>query len=196
MSEALSGNATTRIIALQGAESAAIQRLLAKFAARRKHEGIRVAGAVEVVSEGDGGSCGSLALTNLSDGAIIRISQDLGPGSTSCNIDPAGLAEACAAVERDIARGADLVVLSKFGKQEAARGGLGDAFRASIEAGLPVVTAVSPAMAEPWQAFAGGLSAFIQAEEARLEAWWIEVCDGNSEIARDPGPSSVSRSFP
>ncbi|MDR3461043.1 MAG: DUF2478 domain-containing protein [Beijerinckiaceae bacterium] len=196
MSEALSGNATTRIIALQGAESAAIQRLLAKFAARRKHEGIRVAGAVEVVSEGDGGSCGSLALTNLSDGAIIRISQDLGPGSTSCNIDPAGLAEACAAVERDIARGADLVVLSKFGKQEAARGGLGDAFRASIEAGLPVVTAVSPAMAEPWQSFAGGLSAFIQAEEARLEAWWIEVCDGNSEIARDPGPSSVSRSFP
>jgi hypothetical protein len=185
MSETLSGSATPRIIALQGAESAAIQRLLAEFAARRKQEGIRIAGAVEVAR--DGGACGSLALTNLSNGAIIRISQDLGPGSTSCNIDPAGLAEACVAVEREIAQGADLVVLSKFGKQEAARGGLGDAFGAAIAAGLPVVTAVSPAMAEPWQAFAGGLSAFIQAEAALLEAWWTAVSGENSETGRHPG---------
>jgi hypothetical protein len=195
MSETLPSSATPRIIALQGAESAAIQRLLAEFAARRKHEGIRIAGAVEVAQGGGGGACGSLALKNLSNSVIIRISQDLGPGSTSCNIDPAGLAEACAAVERDIAQGADLVVLSKFGKQEAARGGLGDAFRAAIAAGLPVVTAVSPAMTAQWQAFAGGLSASIQAEAAILEAWWTAVSGDYPETNLHQGILPSSRSF-
>ena len=36
----------------------------------------------------------------------------------------------------DEAEGADIVILSKFGKQEAARGGLSDAFRAAIAAEL------------------------------------------------------------
>lgn len=161
-----------RIVALQGASGEVIQRLLADFAESLMHSGVRIAGVVEVAREGSRGACRSLGLRDLSTGAVIPISQNLGPGSTSCNLDAAGLAEACAAVERAIAGGAELVVLSKFGKQEVARGGLADAFRAAIAADLPVATAVSPAVSKEWSAFAGPLSGFVTANAGALHAWW------------------------
>ncbi|MGE5261554.1 MAG: DUF2478 domain-containing protein [Actinomycetota bacterium] len=74
--------------------------------------------------------------------------------------------------KRAIAAGADLVILSKFGKQEAERGGLVDAFRAAVVSGVPILTTVSPAMTEAWHRFAGPLSELLPAEAGRIEAWW------------------------
>jgi len=81
---------------------------------------------------------------DLATGARIAISQDLGPGSTACNLDPGGVAMACAAAQRAIEQGADLVVLSKFGKLEAGHGGLCDAFAAAMAAETPVLTTLKP----------------------------------------------------
>ena len=81
------------------------------------------------------------------------------------------------ALDRDrtaIAGGADLVVLSKFGKQEAVRGGLSDAFCAAFAAGLPIATAVSPAMLSDWFAFSGAYSEVIDVRTRSLDAWWLE----------------------
>lgn len=163
------------IVALQGASSAAIQTTLADFAACMKARGIRVAGVVEINGDCGDGACGRLALRDLATDAIIPISQDLGAGSTACNLDPRGLAEACAAVERTIARGVDLIVLSKFGKMEAARGGLIDAFGAALLAGVPIVTAVAPSMTQAWTDFAGDYAQFIDVAADSLDAWWSRV---------------------
>ncbi len=65
-----------------------------------------------------------------------------------------------------------VVVLSKFGKLEAARGGLCDAFRAAILADLPIITTVSPLLAEEWAQFAGSLSNKVPATMDALGAWW------------------------
>jgi hypothetical protein len=75
-------------------------------------------------------------------------------------------------VERAIEEGADVVVLSKFGKLEAARGGLCDAFRAAILADLPIITTVSPLLADEWSQFAGPLSNKVPATMDALGAWW------------------------
>jgi hypothetical protein len=160
------------IAALQGASGATIQALLADFAGQMKSQKLKVAGLVEVATRCDEGGCGALAVRDLSTGELIPISQDLGPGSTACNLDPGGLAAACAAVERAVAAGADLIVLSKFGKLEAARSGLNDAFRAAFAAGLPIATAVSPAVAQEWLAFVGDYSEFVNADRDALDAWW------------------------
>jgi hypothetical protein len=101
--------------------------------------------------------------------------QDLGPGSSGCHLDAAGVTQASDAVQRDIAQGCDLVVLSKFGKLEAGGGGLRDAFSAAFEAGVPVLTSVSGALEEPWRHFATPLFAIVPADAARIEAWWREV---------------------
>lgn len=167
-----------RIAALQGASSATIQALLDDFALRAARQGHKVAGVIELATGESVSACGRRAVRDLSTGAIISISQNLGHGSTACNLDPSGLIEACAAVERTIAAGADLVILSKFGKLEADRGGLSDAFRAAIGAGLPILTAVSPAMTPAWRLFAGPLSQFIPADARVVDAWWSGIGAG------------------
>jgi len=163
---------TGRIGALQGASSSHIQALLGDFAALAARRGYHVVGVVEIPCGEPAGACRRLALRDLSSGAVTSISQNLGPGSTACSLDAGALAQACGRVERAIAAGADLVILSKFGKQEAGRGGLADAFRAAAVAGLPMLTAVAPAMNEAWHRFAGSLSELLPAEVQSVEAWW------------------------
>ncbi len=158
--------------ALQGAGGAEIQRLLASFAKRRIGEGRSVAGMIEEPEPSMADDCGSLVLRDVASGKHYPISQDLGQGSTACRLDTNGLAAACQAVLQAIEGGADLVVLSKFGKTEVEGGGLMDAFRAAAEAGVPCVTGVPPANAEAFLAFTGGFSQWIEASDDALEGWW------------------------
>lgn len=165
-------NASPRIAAVSGNKNVSNQALLADFVRKRRSEGFRVAGLFEVPEKGEGGACGRLSVVDIATGTRIAISQDLGPGSTACNLDPGGIAEACAAAQRSIDEGADLVILSKFGKLEAARGGLCDAFAAAIDAELPIVTTVNPCLREDWTLFAGDLSDDVFASAEALESWW------------------------
>ncbi|MBS7537788.1 DUF2478 domain-containing protein [Ancylobacter lacus] len=164
-----------RVIALQGAPSPTIQRALADFAARRRASGWRVAGLVEEQLGPPGSGCTGQGLRDLTTGAVFPIDQDLGRDSTACHLDSSGVAAACMAALSAIEAGCDLVVISKFGKLEAARGGLIDAFRAAVEREVPVLTAVAPALAAPWQAFAGEMAAIAAPDETALEAWWQAV---------------------
>jgi nucleoside-triphosphatase THEP1 len=165
-------NSSPRIAALSGNANVSNQALLADFVQKRRAEGLRVAGLFEVPERGEGGACGRLSVVDVATGTWIAISQNLGPGSTACNLDPGGVAEACAAAQRAIDGGADLVVLSKFGKLEAARSGLCDAFAAAIEAELPIVTTVNPVLRQDWARFAGSLSDDVFSSAEALEAWW------------------------
>ncbi len=167
-----------RIGALQGAKTAEIQKILVNFVERRLREGLRVAGMIEEPAQDDGGgACGSLVLRDVASSSLIPITQDLGSGSTACRLDSGGLAAACQAVLTAIDHGADLVVLSKFGKMEAEGGGLIDAFRAAAEAGVPCVTGVAPSVTGPFLDYAGGFSQWIEASDAALEHWWAGTPD-------------------
>lgn len=165
-------DSTPAVLALKGTTGEEVRAVLVEAARRLTARGVRVAGVIEVPANVNGGPCGHLALRDIASGAEFSLSQALGSGSTSCNLDTGGLAGACAAVERAIRDGAEIVILSKFGKQEAERGGLSDAFRAALLADLPIVTSVSPAVTEAWRAFAGPYAAEMPADIAALEAWW------------------------
>ncbi len=173
-----------RIAALHGAPSAMIQNLLSDFAQRLQIRGLRVAGLIEVAQCVNPGGCKNLSVRDIRTGVELPISQRLGSGSQACNLDPGGLASACALVEDAIYDGVDAVVLSKFGKLEAARSGLCDAFRAAMLADIPVITAVSPLMSDDWDRFAGELSEFVDARDDALAAWWEAI--SRSHQATDP----------
>ncbi|WP_316177022.1 MULTISPECIES: DUF2478 domain-containing protein [unclassified Bradyrhizobium] len=161
---------TCQIVALQGAASSVIQEMLGDFAKRLSENGLRVSGVIESSAD-KARPCKAMMLRSLDDGRVFAISQDLGPESQACNLDPEGLVLACAAVQQSISRGTDIVILSKFGKQEAAGGGLADAFGSAIAAGLPVITAVSPAMMDAWTRFAGAFAEHVDADIARRPGW-------------------------
>jgi hypothetical protein len=98
-----------------------------------------------------------------------------GPGSTACHLDGVAIIPATEAVQRGIAAGCDLVLLKKFGKLEAANSGLADAFRAAIEADVPVLTSVSPAHEAAWVKFATPLFITLPADPLEIDAWWQAV---------------------
>lgn len=161
-----------RIAALQGAGSHELQGTLSAFARELQSQGYRVAGVIEESACDGVGRCKKLSVKDIASGEIIPISQKLGAGSEACNLDPGGLAVACGRVEEAINRGVDVVVLSKFGKLEASRSGLCDAFRAAILADIPVVTAVSQPVSRDWDCFAGELSEYVEPDIGALATWW------------------------
>lgn len=166
------------ILALQGGDREAIQSLLAEAARRLAAEGARVLGVVEHLTPGCAHE--DVLLLDLVSGETNRLHQDLGPGAAGCSLDPAGLAAASAGVERAIAdrlaEGGDLsdtvVVLSKFGRQEADGRGLTAAFHAAVAGDLSVITSVSPGVRAEWDGFAGDLADVRPAVLASIEDWW------------------------
>ena len=95
----------------------------------------------------------------------------LGPGVADCHLDGIGAVAAATTVERDIAQSCDLVLLNKFGKLEAAGGGLAGAFRVALAAGVPLLTSVSPAHDEAWRQFAKREFAILPADPAAIDLW-------------------------
>lgn len=180
-----------KIAVVQGASSAQVQQLF-RMLVERWQPSACLAG---VLAEDHGladRSCSAGFLRSLCDGERFPIFQDLGPSAQACHLSGDGAVMAAAAVRRDIADGCDLVVLSKFGRLEAEGGGLRDAFGAAIEAGLPVLTSVSPKFATAWERFAAPLFVVVPADADRIDAWWQAVRP--AATASVPKTRSVLRS--
>lgn len=163
-----------RILAIAGADRVSIQSVLRRAASHFTAAGWHVMGAVEEI-EPDGERAW---VRDLVSGVSHPLTQDLGPGAAGCSLDPAGLAAACALVQSAIdgwALGAGgrraIVILSKFGRQEAEGRGLTHAFHAAVAADLPVLTSVSPVVQEAWAAFTGPLARTAPADLADVLAW-------------------------
>jgi hypothetical protein len=156
--------------AIEEASSAIAQALLADLAARLRGSGIRVVGLVAEAHGLPGRTCTAGFLRDLASGTRHSIYLDEPLHGTSCHIDAAGAGNAAAALIAQIPA-SDLVVLSKFGKLEAAGGGLMPAFAAAIAAGKPVLTTVSPPHRAAWRAFAPGAAA-LPATARALADWW------------------------
>ncbi|UYO48950.1 DUF2478 domain-containing protein [Rhodopseudomonas palustris] len=188
------------IAALRGGPGTPAADVLTAFALRRKAEGIDVVGVIVPPEdtgrghqghghghghgEGHGGGhegceCRS-ELIDIATGDRYAMHQDLGSGSQACNLNSSSLALAAGAVERAVARKPALVVLSRFGGQEAVRGGLMSAFQAAIAAGVPVACVVTPKAEDVWNDFAQGLSVSLPPEADALEAWWQDHARGRN----------------
>ena len=120
----------------------------------------------------EGRACNAGWLRNIADGRRYSIFQDLGPGSEGCHLDARGVTEAGEAVRRDISADCDLVVLSKFGKLEAAGEGLMPVLISAVDAGVPVLTSVSPPFRDAWAGFAGPMGIVLPADTDAITSWW------------------------
>ena len=163
-----------KIAVVQGAPSAEVQALFRSMVDRWRRSA-RLAGVVAEEHGLPDRACTAGYLASLASGERFQIFQDLGPGSKGCHLAGAGALAAAEAVTRDIAAGCDLVVLSKFGHLEKNGGGLRDAFSAAIDAGIPVLTSVSPAFVPAWEDFAKPLFTVVPPDADEIDAWWRAV---------------------
>jgi hypothetical protein len=134
-------------------------RLLAEVALHLAALGWSLAGAVQVNSGGcEGGAC-DMDLRLLDDGRTIRISQSLGSLSDGCRLDPAGLEEAVGRVSASLRRTAPrLLIINKFGRQEAEGRGFCSVMAEAMMQGIPVLTGVGHDHADAFAAFADGMA--------------------------------------
>ena len=149
--------------------------LLHDVAREAMARGLRLAGIVQVNGDRPGCARCDMDAIVLPDGPVIRISQSLGPGARGCRLDAAGLETAVAAAEARLAQGADLLIVNKFGKQEAAGRGFRPLIATALEAGADVLLGVSALNLAALLAFTGDAAAAVPAERASLLRWLLRA---------------------
>jgi hypothetical protein len=161
------------IAVIGGMESSKLQDILASFAAGCRAQGMKVAGVIAEAHGLPDRTCSAGILRSIASGEGFPIYLGEAPVGTSCHLDARGVDAACASV-LDQMPASDLVILSKFGKLEAMRGGLYPAFEAAVAAGKPVVTSVSAKHETAWHLFAPA-AASVDAKKEALTDWWLSL---------------------
>jgi hypothetical protein len=133
--------------------------------------GLRIGGVVQSAL-GDRASCASsVEVIDLLTGEPFNIWQQRGPDARGCRLDERGLIGAEPAILSAISDGVDLVVINRFGRAESLGGGLLACFAASLEAGIPLLTAVRPPYDATWAAFHGGLAHDLPVQAEAILTW-------------------------
>lgn len=141
------------------------------IAQRLTAQGFRVAGLVQTGTRGPDRHPCDMDLKVLPEGRVIRISQSLGAGSRGCRLDAGALEQAAVEVAQALSRGADLVIVNKFGKLEAQGRGFRDVIGDAVAAGIPVLLGVNDLDLEAFLDFTDGLATALPPRRDALEEW-------------------------
>lgn len=137
----------------------AADRLLADTADRLAAQGLRLAGAVQSnLDRGPDHACDMELRILGDDGPVIRISQDLGNCASGCRLDTGALQQAVGRAEAVLDRGADLVIVNKFGRQECHGRGFRDFIAQALTQDIPVLLSVPVEQLQGFHEFAGELA--------------------------------------
>lgn len=121
-------------------------------------DGLTVSGVIQPHITTTNNCQGDMVLTVIGPNAAdIVISQNLGSQSQGCRLDTDAF-ETVAQLVLNSLPGADLVILNKFGKQEALGRGMVAVIYAAMERDLPIITAVAPEQRTRFLEFSGDLA--------------------------------------
>lgn len=148
-----------------------IDGLLAQSARILAQLGFRLGGVVQSNPPRPGRRKCDMQLTDLSSGETVLISNDQGDGSSGCRLDLAALSRATLWVEQAVAAGVDLVIINKFGKQEAQGRGFRSAIAEALLCDIPVVFGVSRLNLDACLEFAEGRFTRLEAEPVAIVGW-------------------------
>lgn len=132
-------------------------RFLSGLVAALQARSLPVAGLVQAnVERADRPWC-DMEITVLPDGPRLRINDDRGALAKGCRLNHGALEQAVHALLQRL-DGAALLVINKFGKQEAEGKGCVPAIAAALDLGIPVVIGVNGLNLPAFHAFAGDLA--------------------------------------
>lgn len=144
--------------------------LLWEVAARMQAAGVNLCGTVQTNTEcGDDKPC-DMDVKILPDGPVVRISQSLGAGSRGCRLDPQALESAIGISESFLPR-ADLLIVNKFGKQEASGRGFRPLIAEALSREIPVLVGLNSLNKEAFETFTGGVAELIEPTPESVEQW-------------------------
>jgi len=137
-------------------------------------QGLRLAGTVQHNPPRPGRGVCDMDLQVLPDGPVLRISQDLGTGARGCRLDSGVLETAVAEVERRL-DGAALLVVNKFGKQEASGRGMVPVIAEAVGRDLPVLVGVNALNLPAFLEFTGGAGVALPDDPGAIAVWALDA---------------------
>ena len=145
--------------------------VLAGLAADLTARGLACCGTVQInTARADAGPC-DMDVRLLPDGPVLRISQDLGPSSRGCRLDPAALETAVGWVAARLSADADLLIVNKFGKHEAEGRGFRDVIAEALALGVPVLVGLNRVNRDAFLDFAQGMAVEVPSRPDALKDW-------------------------
>lgn len=176
----------------EAGEGPQIDAILATAAAQLCRDGWALAGTVQRSAErADRCRC-DMIVVDLASGSEMSIFEDRGPEARGCRLDPAALERLVAMTLNAIDRGADLVIINRFGKQEAEGRGFRHAIAEAMQLGIPTVTVVARANIDAWRQFAGGYGIELMADAATIISWCRAVALARRASLSEPAALTQS----
>lgn len=138
--------------------------------------GLVVVGMTQKDEPHAGRTACDMTLIDVTSGREILISESRGEGARGCHLDTGALEEASALMlaELDAERAPDVLILSKFGKQEISGRGFRQVVEKAIDRGVPVLVGVGEENLPGFRDFGGGLEAVVETV-AEAEAVVAEI---------------------
>lgn len=152
-------------------DSLAADNLLAESASVLAASGYRLGGVVQSNPHRQGRRKCDMYLRDLLSGEEILISADRGNEARGCRLDPAAFARVGLWGERALAEHVDLLIVNKFGKEEAQGRGLRPLIAEAMIAGTPVLIGVSGLNLADFLAFAGDTGTHLAPERDAIVSW-------------------------
>lgn len=154
-----------------------IDELLSAVVARLEARGLALVGTVQTNLERPDRAHCDMDLRLMPDGPTVRISVDRGAEARGCRLD-AGVLEQSVHWLSDKLDGAEMLVVNKFGKQEAEGRGLAPLIAEAMARGIPVLVGVNGLNLAPFETFAEGLAEALHAREDAVVDWCLAAIRG------------------
>jgi hypothetical protein len=115
-------------------------------------------------------------LVVLATGARLRLDDPRGAAVQGCTLDADALTRAAMELRAAVRAAPNLLVVSRFGQQEAQGGGMRAEIAEALLSGIPVLVAVRASLLEKWEAFLGAPAAVVPPTEPAMAAWARSAC--------------------
>ncbi len=152
-----------------------VDRVLERFAMRLLDRGVVVEGLVQINADCGPDTPCDMDARVLPDGPVLRISQTLGLGSSGCRLDPSALEQAVGLIAARLSPDTQLLIVNKFGKQEADGRGFREVIADALGLGIPVVVGLNSLNKPAFDAFAGEIAEPVAPDPDALVAWFDGV---------------------
>ena len=165
--------------------------LIAQCAADLIASGYRLGGLVQSNAHRPGRRRCDMFVKDLLGGDEIKISLDRGNEARGCRLDPDAFARIDAWIERAVLERVDLLIINKFGKEEAHGRGLRSVIAEALIAEIPLVIGVSIRNLCDFVTFVGDAATRLRPDIEAITAWSRNAIEREAHHLFQPRPSSV-----
>jgi nucleoside-triphosphatase THEP1 len=165
--------------------------LIAQCATDLIASGFRLGGIVQSNAHRLGRRRCDMYVKDLLGGDEVKISLDRGNEARGCRLDPDAFARIDTWVERAVRERVDLLVINKFGKEEAHGRGLRPVIAEALIAGIPLVIGVSTRNLCDFLTFIGDPATRLRPDVEAITAWCRNAIARGAHQQCQPRLSSV-----